>query len=62
MGFSAGVVEKWVWWRYHGAVSRVRRLLVADRIFFVTVNLRRRIPFLKEEEFPLVVEVLADGK
>jgi REP element-mobilizing transposase RayT len=40
-------------------VSRVLRLLVTDRIFFVTVNLRRSIPFLKAEEFPLVVEALA---
>ena len=37
-------------------MSRVRRLLVSDRIFFVTVNLRRRLPFLREEELPLVVE------
>jgi len=38
-------------------MSRVRRLLVSDRIFFVTVNLRRSLPFLGEEELPFVVEV-----
>ena len=43
-------------------MSRVRRLLVSDRIFFVTVNLRRRLPFLREEEFPLVVEALAESR
>jgi REP element-mobilizing transposase RayT len=43
-------------------MSRVRRLLVSDRIFFVTVNLRRSLPFLREEELPLVVEALAESR
>jgi REP element-mobilizing transposase RayT len=47
---------------YHGGMSRVRRLLVSDRIFFVTVNLRRSLPFLREEELTLVVEALAESR
>jgi REP element-mobilizing transposase RayT len=43
-------------------MSRVRRLLVSHRIFFVTVNLRRSLPFLREEELPLVVEALAESR
>ncbi|MCJ7503878.1 MAG: transposase [Acidobacteriia bacterium] len=43
-------------------MSRVRRRLVSDRIFFVTVNLRRSLPFLREEELPLVVEALAESR
>lgn len=43
-------------------MARVRRLLVTDRIFFVTVNLRRGIPLLSEDEFSLVVEGLAKSR
>jgi putative transposase len=43
-------------------MSRVRRLLVSHRIFFVTVNLRRSLPFLREEALPLVVEALAESR
>ncbi len=43
-------------------MSRVLRLLVSHRIFFVTVNLRRSLPFLREEELPLVGEALAESR
>jgi REP element-mobilizing transposase RayT len=36
--------------------------LVSDRIFFVTVNLRRDIPFLGQEEFLLLVEAFEESR
>jgi hypothetical protein len=41
VGSSQGVVEKRLGCGYHGGMSRVRRVLVSNRIFFVTVNLRQ---------------------
>ena len=43
-------------------MSKVRRLLVTDRIFFVTVNLRRDIPFLGQEDFVSVVKSLEESR
>ncbi len=43
---------------YDHCVSNVRRLLVSDRIFFVTVNLQRGIPHFSDSEFPLLVQAL----
>jgi len=43
-------------------VSRVRRLLVTERIFFVTVNLRRSIPALKADEDPLILDALEQSR
>jgi putative transposase len=43
-------------------VSRVRRLLTTDRIFFVTVNLRRNIPFVGQEEFPVLIDAFEDAR
>jgi len=45
-------------WIYNRCVSNVRRLLVTDRIFFVTVNLQRGIPHFSEGEFPLLIQAL----
>jgi len=39
-------------------VSHVHRLRISDRIFFVTVNLRRRLEPLRACEYPLMIEVL----
>ncbi len=38
-------------------MSNVRRLRTTDRIFFVTVNLRRRVEALRASEYPLRIEV-----
>jgi REP element-mobilizing transposase RayT len=43
-------------------MAKVRRLLVSDRIFFVTVNLRRSIPCLQENELPLIVDALTESR
>ena len=43
-------------------MSHVRRLLTTDRVFFVTVNLRRNIPFLDPAEFPVVIEALEESR
>jgi REP element-mobilizing transposase RayT len=43
-------------------VSRVRRLLVTDRIFFVTANLRRNLAALAEDEFPLVLASMEESR
>ncbi len=43
-------------------MSRVRRLLFTDRVFFVTVNLRRRIPGLEADEYPLMIQALQQSR
>jgi hypothetical protein len=43
-------------------VSRVRRLLTADRIFFVTVNLRRALAPLADDEFRLVATAMNESR
>jgi putative transposase len=39
-------------------VSNVRRLLTTDRVFFVTVNVRRDVRPLGAAEYPLMVETV----
>jgi REP element-mobilizing transposase RayT len=39
-------------------VSNIHRLRVADRIFFVNVNLRRGVPPFTSSEYPLILEAL----
>ena len=62
MGFCPEAVEKAKTVRYSGSVSKVRRLLTTDRIFFVTVNLRRDIPFLGQGEFLPLIDALAQSR
>ncbi len=39
-------------------MSNLRRLRVTDRIFFVTVNLRRGVGTFSASEYPLMIQVL----
>jgi hypothetical protein len=39
-------------------VSRIHRLPLADRVFFVTVSLRRQTEPFTSSEYPLLIEVL----
>jgi REP element-mobilizing transposase RayT len=43
-------------------VSRVHRLRTSDRIFFITVNLRRALPRLVDHEYGLVLDGLAESR
>jgi len=43
-------------------VSHVHRLRITDRIFFVAVNLRRRVESLRASEYPLMIEVLEGSR
>jgi REP element-mobilizing transposase RayT len=43
-------------------VSRVHRLRASDRIFFVTVNLRRQINPFTSAEYPLIIEALEGAR
>ncbi len=43
-------------------MSHVHRLRVTDRIFFVTVNLRRRVEPLGATEYPLLIEALEGAR
>ena len=43
-------------------VSRVRRLLITNRIFFVTINLGRNLPALEGDEFSLIVAALEKSR
>ncbi len=43
-------------------MSRVQRLRVADRIFFVTVNLRRSLRPFTESEFPSILTSFEDSR
>ncbi len=43
-------------------VSNVHRLRTTDRIFFVTVNLRRRIQLFSVSEYRLLLEVLEGSR
>jgi putative transposase len=43
-------------------VSHVRRLRTSDRIFFITVNLRRALPPLALEEYGLLVDAVAESR
>ena len=39
-------------------MSNVHRLRVSDRIFFVSVNVRRAVEALQESEYPLLIDAL----
>ena len=39
-------------------MSQIRRLRLSDRLFFVTVNLRRQVHPLVASEYPLLIEAL----
>ena len=43
-------------------MSHVRRLLVTDRVFFVTVNLRRSIPALGADDYPLILHAIEESR
>ncbi|OFV91362.1 MAG: hypothetical protein A3H28_11960 [Acidobacteria bacterium RIFCSPLOWO2_02_FULL_61_28] len=43
-------------------MSGVHRLRLSDRIFFVTVNLRRPLPRFTEAEFPLILATLEESR
>lgn len=43
-------------------MSNVHRLRTTDRIFFVTVNLRRRSKVFAPAEYPLIAEVLDEAR
>jgi hypothetical protein len=43
-------------------VSHVHRLLLSDRIFFVSVNLRRALARLSELEYGLLVEAIRESR
>ena len=43
-------------------MSHVRRLLLTDRIFFVSVNVRPVHKGFRDSEYPLILEVLKDSR
>jgi REP element-mobilizing transposase RayT len=43
-------------------MSRVHRLRATDRIFFVTVNLRRSLPALGDAEFASIVAIFEESR
>jgi putative transposase len=43
-------------------MSRVRRLRSGDRIFFVTVNLRRSLPRFTAQEYPAILEAFQESR
>ena len=43
-------------------MSRVDRLRTTDRIFFVTVNLRRSVPAFETREYRMMIEVLEGSR
>ena len=43
-------------------MSHIHRLRTSDRIFFITVNLRRALPPLRDEEYQIVVDSLAESR
>ena len=43
---------------YYQRVSHVHRLRNTDRIFFLTVNLRRVVPPFEAEDYPLLTAAL----
>jgi hypothetical protein len=42
-------------------VSHVHRLRDSDRIFFVTVNLRRRVKAFERSEYVILIDALEAG-
>lgn len=47
---------------YTVPVSRVKRLLTTNRIFFVTVNLRKSRPVFSESEFPIIISAMEESR
>ena len=43
-------------------MSRVHRIRLSDRVFFITVNLRRTLPPFTEAEFPLILSSLDESR
>ncbi len=43
-------------------MSRLKRLLLTGRTFFVTVNLRKNLPKFTEEEFPLLLAAIEESR
>ena len=43
-------------------MSNVKRLLLTNRTFFVTVNLRKNLPKFTAEEFPLLLEAIEESR
>ena len=43
-------------------MSHVHRLLATDRVFFVTVNLRRKVELLAAPEYALMIDVLKGSR
>jgi len=43
-------------------MSRVKRLLLTNRTFFVTVNLRKNLPKFTAEEFPLLLAAIEESR
>ncbi len=56
----------WLWSGKQGVtfaiVSHVHRLRTTNRIFFVTVNLRRPVEPFREREYPLMIEILESAR
>ena len=48
--------------RYARGVSKVHRLRLTDRIFFVNVNLRRTITPLRDNEYLIVLKVFEESR
>ena len=44
------------------SVSRVKRLLVTDRVFFVTVNVRKDRPAFTDDEYPMMIAALEESR
>jgi len=43
-------------------MSRVKRLLVTGRVFFVTVNVRKDRPNFTDDEYPLIIAALEESR
>ena len=43
-------------------MSNVKRLLVTNRVFFLTVNIRKDRPMFTEDEYPLMIAALKDSR
>jgi putative transposase len=66
VGFSGAITARFVCRELFAdrsrAVSNVRRLLTSDKIFFVTVRLRKKLALLAQEEFPLVIGAIEGSR
>ncbi len=43
-------------------VSNVHRLRITDRVFFISVNLRRAVGAFRESEYPLLIDALEGAR